>query len=150
MARLPGDMYDHGRQAASIISAITVPMLRSDLLFQAVANLIDNAVKYGAQGQRIAVAVADGPSPTIAVAAFGLGIPAEERGHVLERFVRLDTSRTTPGSGLGLSLVAAIAHQHGATLELTDTRPDDRSPGLTAILRFPRAPEERLALPSAA
>jgi len=120
------------------------------LLFQAVANLIDNAVKYGAQGQRIAVAVADGPSPTIAVADFGLGIPAEERGHVLERFVRLDTSRTTPGSGLGLSLVAAIAHQHGATLELTDTRPDDRSPGLTAILRFPREPEERLALSSAA
>jgi signal transduction histidine kinase len=121
------------------------------LLFQAVANLIDNAVKYGAQGQRIAVDVSDGPAPTIAVADFGLGIPAEERGHVLERFVRLDTSRTTPGSGLGLSLVAAIAHQHGATLELTDTRPpDDQSPGLTAILRFPREPEERLALPSAA
>jgi signal transduction histidine kinase len=69
---------------------------------------------------------------------------------VLERFVRLDTSRTTPGSGLGLSLVAAIARQHGATLELSDTRPGEEQPGLTARLRFPREPDERLALPSAA
>ncbi len=121
------------------------------LLFQAVANLIDNAVKYGADGQRIAVEVAGGrPSPMISVADFGLGIPAAEREHVLERFVRLDASRTTPGSGLGLSLVAAIARQHGATLELVDTRPGERPPGLTAILRFPPTPDERLALPSAA
>jgi signal transduction histidine kinase len=121
------------------------------LLFQAVANLIDNAVKYGAEGQRISVEVAGGPpAPTISVADFGLGIPADEREHVLERFVRLDTSRTTPGSGLGLSLVAAIARQHGATLELSDTRPGEEPPGLTARLRFPREPDERLALPSAA
>ena len=121
------------------------------LLFQAVANLIDNAVKYGAQGQRISVEVAGGPpSPTISVCDFGFGIPPGEREHVLERFVRLDTSRTTPGSGLGLSLVAAIARQHGATLELTDTRPGEQPPGLTVRLRFPQEPEERLALPSAA
>jgi signal transduction histidine kinase len=121
------------------------------LLFQAVANLIDNAVKYGAEGQRIAVEVAGGPpSPMISVADFGLGIPAAERDHVLERFVRLDASRSTPGSGLGLSLVAAIARQHGATLELADTRPGEQQPGLTAILRFPPEPEERLALPAAA
>jgi signal transduction histidine kinase len=121
------------------------------LLFQAVANLIDNAVKYGAQGQHISVEVAGGPpSPVISVADYGLGIPAGEREHVLERFVRLDASRTTPGSGLGLSLVAAIARQHGATLELADTRPGEQPPGLTARLRFPREPDERLALPSAA
>ena len=121
------------------------------LLFQAVANLIDNAVKYGAEGQRIAVEV-DGrpPSPMISVADFGLGIPRAERDHVLERFVRLDASRTTPGSGLGLSLVAAIARQHGATLELADTRPGQEPPGLTATLRFPPEPDERLVLPSAA
>ena len=114
------------------------------LLFQAVANLIDNAVKYGAEGQRISVEVSGGaPAPTISVADFGLGIPADEREHVLERFVRLDASRTTPGSGLGLSLVAAIARQHGATLELGDTRPGEQPPGLTARLRFPREPDER-------
>ena len=121
------------------------------LLFQAVANLIDNAVKYGAEGQHISVEVAGGPpAPLITVADFGLGIPAAERGHVLERFVRLDASRTTPGSGLGLSLVAAIARQHGATLELADTRPGEQPPGLTATLRFPPEPETRLALPAAA
>jgi signal transduction histidine kinase len=121
------------------------------LLFQAMANLIDNAVKYGAEGQHISVEVDGGPpSPVISVADYGLGIPVDEREHVLERFVRLDASRTTPGSGLGLSLVAAIARQHGATLELADTRPGEQPPGLTVRLRFPREPDERLALPSAA
>jgi signal transduction histidine kinase len=110
------------------------------LLLQAVANLIDNAVKYGEGGSRIQVEVAAQPTgASISVADYGPGIPAAERGHVLERFVRLDTSRTTPGSGLGLSLVAAIARQHGATLELTDTRAGESRPGLTAILRFPAA-----------
>jgi signal transduction histidine kinase len=136
------DLNIHGR---------TTAQGNRQLLFQAVANLIDNAVKYGAAGQRIAVEVAGGPpSPLISVADFGSGIPAAERDHVLERFVRLDASRTTPGSGLGLSLVAAIARQHGATLELADTQPGEQPPGLTARLRFPSEPEERLALPSAA
>ncbi len=121
------------------------------LLFQAVANLIDNAVKYGDGGHRIAVEVTGGQeSSRISVADFGPGIPAAERDHVLERFVRLDPSRSTPGSGLGLSLVAAIARQHGATLELTDTRPGELPLGLTAVLVFPPAPAESLALSSAA
>lgn len=120
------------------------------LLLQAVANLIDNAVKYGEGGSRIRVEVAAQPAigsipvgsnsgASISVADDGPGIPAVERGHVLERFVRLDASRTTPGSGLGLSLVAAIARQHAASLELTDTRAGANRPGLTAILRFPSA-----------
>ncbi|HEX4569772.1 MAG TPA: HAMP domain-containing sensor histidine kinase [Dongiaceae bacterium] len=110
------------------------------LLLQAVANLIDNAVKYSAGGSRIQVEVAAQPvGASISVADYGPGIPAAERGHVLERFVRLDASRTTPGSGLGLSLVAAIARQHGASLELTDTQAGASRPGLTAILRFPSA-----------
>jgi signal transduction histidine kinase len=110
------------------------------LLLQAVANLIDNAVKYGEGGSRIRVEVAEQVAgASISVADDGPGIPATERGHVLERFVRLDASRTTPGSGLGLSLVAAIARQHAASLELTDTRTGASRPGLTAILRFPPA-----------
>lgn len=110
------------------------------LLLQAVANLIDNAVKYGGGGKRILVEVAESSAgPSVSIADRGPGIPAAERVHVLERFVRLDASRTTPGSGLGLSLVSAIAGQHGASLELTDTLPGVECPGLKAILRFPPA-----------
>jgi signal transduction histidine kinase len=113
------------------------------LLLQAVANLIDNAVKYSDGGNRIRVEVgADATAPWISIADHGPGIPAAERSHVLERFVRLDASRTTPGSGLGLSLVAAIARQHGAMLELSDTRPGKTPPGLTASLRFSANPAE--------
>jgi len=128
-------------------SAVSVQGNRQ-LLLQAVANLIDNAVKYG--GGRIQVGVAADPSgPCIVVADDGPGIPAGERAHVLERFVRLDASRTTPGSGLGLSLVAAIAHQHGAALELGDTHPGANLPGLTAILRFPPTPtDQAIPLPA--
>ena len=118
------------------------------LLFQAVANLIDNAVKYGHAGPAIIVEIGGGPAgPKISVTDFGPGIPPGERGHVLDRFVRLDPSRTTPGSGLGLSLVAAIARQHAATLELTDTQPGRSPPGLKVVLRFPPLPpQERPAL----
>jgi signal transduction histidine kinase len=117
------------------------------LLFQAVANLIDNAVKYGHGGPAIGVEIGGGPAgPTISVTDFGPGIPADERGHVLERFVRLDASRTTPGNGLGLSLVAAIARQHAATLELADTRSGIIPPGLKAVLHFPPLPQEKPAL----
>lgn len=104
------------------------------LLFQAVANLIDNAVKYGASGGRIRVELrGKGPlgGPELVVADSGPGIPATDRGRVLERFVRLDVSRSTPGNGLGLSLVAAIVRLHGAKIEL-----EDNEPGLRAAIRF--------------
>ncbi|MGH6829322.1 MAG: sensor histidine kinase, partial [Rhizomicrobium sp.] len=67
------------------------------------------------------------------VADSGPGIPAHDRARVVERFVRLEASRNSPGTGLGLSLVAAVAHFHGAQLLL-----EDNAPGLKAILRFPR------------
>ena len=104
------------------------------LLFQAIGNLIDNATKYGATGGRVSLNVMpgrNGSGPEIAVADKGPGIPATERGRVLERFVRLDASRSTPGNGLGLSLVAAIARLHNAVLNL-----DDNQPGLKVTLRF--------------
>jgi signal transduction histidine kinase len=117
------------------------------LLFQAMANLIDNAVKYGRGGPAIVVEIGGSSGGrTIAVADYGPGIPTGERGHVLERFVRLDASRTTPGSGLGLSLVSAIARQHAATLEFADTRPGAQPPGLKVILHFPPLPQEQPAL----
>ena len=77
----------------------------------------------------------------ISVTDTGPGIPEEDRARVLERFVRLEQSRTAPGSGLGLSLVAAVAAAHGARLEL-DEGPgmlDGRGPGLRTVLVFPPA-----------
>ena len=107
------------------------------LLSQALANLVDNAVKYTSAGGRILVAARrDGAAVELSVADSGPGIPAADRTRVLDRFVRLDASRHSPGSGLGLSLVRAVARRHGAELRL-----EDNAPGLRAVLRFPAAVE---------
>lgn len=106
-----------------------------ELIGQALANLIDNAVKYsaGQKGEITVSAEAAGDRVHLAVADRGPGIAAEERINVLERFVRLEESRTQPGSGLGLSLAHAIARLHGGTLELADN-----APGLRVVLDLPR------------
>jgi len=91
------------------------------LLAQALANLLDNAIKYTPAGGRITLAGRAGP--VITVADTGPGIPSAERDRVLERFVRLDKDRSTPGNGLGLSLVSAVAKLHGAKLVLEDNNP---------------------------
>lgn len=111
-----------------------------ELLSQAIANLIDNAIKHGrpadgAVPPAIHVAVRrEGNDLLIVVADNGPGIPEEERGRVQERFVRLEKSRSTPGTGLGLSLVAALAKLHRGRLELSDA-----GPGLRATIRLPAA-----------
>jgi len=103
------------------------------LISQALANLVDNAIKYTPPGGRITIAAEDRPSGVaLSVADTGPGIPPAERTRVLERFVRLEESRNSPGTGLGLSLVAAVARMHEARLELADN-----APGLKAILIFP-------------
>lgn len=106
------------------------------LVSQALANLVDNAIKYTQEGGKVEIAV-EGRGNTVAliVADNGPGIPAAERKHVLERFVRLETSRNSPGTGLGLSLVAAMARLHDASFALADN-----CPGLKATLIFPRGP----------
>lgn len=105
------------------------------LLAQALANLLDNAIKYTPEGGAVRLEVGrDDGRTTITVADTGPGIPAADRARVLERFVRLDATRSTPGNGLGLSLVAAVARLHGAELILGDNRP-----GLRASLIFPAA-----------
>jgi len=107
------------------------------LISQALANLVDNAIKYTPQGGRITIAAEDRPNGVaLSVADTGPGIPPAERNRVLERFVRLEESRNSPGTGLGLSLVAAVARMHEARLELADN-----SPGLKAILIFPALPQ---------
>ncbi len=94
------------------------------LLAQAVANLVDNAIKYTPQGGHLVVRAAqerDGIS--LVVADSGPGIAVEDRARALERSRRLPSSAGTPGSGLGLALVAAVMRLHGATIELDDGRP---------------------------
>ena len=110
-----------------------------DLLFQAVANLLDNAIKYTPAGGRIALGLqARGVVVELYVADTGSGIPADQQERVFERFHRLETSRSTPGSGLGLSLVRAVARLHGATIKLRDNRP-----GVRIALLLPRRTNER-------
>ena len=119
------------------------------LLGQALANLIDNAIKYGdgadwarapgsaaakgAPRRDIVVRLEQGEDQArIVVADHGPGIPADARERVLKRFVRLEVSRSRPGSGLGLSLVAAVARLHGGKLRL-----EDNQPGLRVVLELP-------------
>ena len=86
-------------------------------------------------GGTVTVSASETPQgPELRVADSGPGIPSEERSRVTERFVRLEASRNSPGTGLGLSLVAAVARLHDARLML-----DDNKPGLAASIRFPRA-----------
>jgi signal transduction histidine kinase len=104
-----------------------------DLLFDAISNLVDNAVKHGGDRGEVRIAVArcaDGP--VLSISDRGPGIPIDERNHVLRRFYRLERSRNRPGNGLGLSLVAAVANLHGAHIVMADNLP-----GLRIELHFP-------------
>ncbi|MFW5735310.1 MAG: sensor histidine kinase [Oceanidesulfovibrio sp.] len=107
------------------------------LLTQALSNLLDNAIKYTPVGGSISMSVRRTPTGLVCrVEDSGPGIPPEFRDKVLERFYRLENSRSAPGSGLGLSLVAAVARQHRATLTLMESE----SGGLAVILDFPPPP----------
>ena len=109
-----------------------------NLISQALANLVDNAIKYTPPGGAVVVSLENQPDgPMLVVADNGPGIPAPDRARVTERFVRLETSRNSPGTGLGLSLVAAVARMHEAELTF-----DDNHPGLRATLTFKRIAEE--------
>jgi signal transduction histidine kinase len=111
-----------------------------ELVGQAVANLLDNAIKYGAEGTQehpaavTVMASRDQDSVLVTVGDTGPGIPEDERDRVLERFVRLEAARSRPGFGLGLSLAAAVARLHGGVLRL-----NDNNPGLKAVLCLPVA-----------
>jgi signal transduction histidine kinase len=114
-----------------------------ELVSQALANLVDNAIKYagpetskinGALAEIVVKAGADGDHITLTVADSGPGIAAADRGRVVERFVRLEQSRSLPGSGLGLSLASAVARLHGGELKL-----EDNCPGLKSVIALPRA-----------
>ena len=112
------------------------------LVAQAIANITDNAVKYTPPGGTVTLTTSARPIPSVTVGDSGPGIPAELREHAKQRFVRLDEQRSTPGSGLGLSLVEAVAKLHDAKLTL-----EDNGPGLRVSLAFQPAPAGEMRPP---
>lgn len=135
---------DAGGRLESLVHAPLPISGNRALIAQALTNLLDNAIKYGLPE----TPAAGGPAPVrlvgasrggevhLTVADAGPGIPEADRERVLQRFVRLEASRTRPGSGLGLSLVAAVARLHGGRVDLGDA-----APGLAVTLVLPRREE---------
>jgi signal transduction histidine kinase len=113
-----------------------------ELIGQAIFNLLDNAIKYATEAESepqitVRLARVDGQI-RLSVCDNGAGIPPSKRKEVVKRFVRLDESRSKPGTGLGLSLVEAVMELHGGTLELSATQEDKAdAQGLTATMVFP-------------
>jgi signal transduction histidine kinase len=158
LASLVGDiaeLYEPAAEEAGLTLAVSAEpglsaVANRELVSQAVANLVDNAIKYSARvGAPAAAGAAPAPSAAppleigialarvggsieIAIADRGPGIAAPDRERALQRFVRLEKSRSRPGAGLGLSLVAAVARMHGGAVRL-----EDNAPGLRAILSIP-------------
>jgi signal transduction histidine kinase len=147
IARDVGELYepvaDEKGIALKIDASAAAPVRGNrELVSQALANLIDNAIKYagpngkvnGVPAEIVVKAANDGERITLSVADRGPGIPDADRGRVVERFVRLEQSRSEPGSGLGLSLASAVARLHGGELKL-----EDNHPGLRTTIALPRA-----------
>jgi signal transduction histidine kinase len=147
IARDVGDLYEPVADEKGIALKIEAPGAapvrgNRELVSQALANLIDNAIKYagpsgkvnGVPSEIVVRAGDDGERITLSVADRGPGIPDADRGRVVERFVRLEQSRSEPGSGLGLSLASAVARLHGGELKL-----EDNHPGLRTTIALPRA-----------
>lgn len=137
LVRDAAELYEAVAEEKQIDFSIQVDSATSidgdrDLLFQALINLLDNAVKYTPESGKVSLCLRQtGNTIDIIVADSGPGIPTDEHDTVRQRFYRLERSRSTPGSGLGLSLVNAVAHLHHAKLLL-----EDNAPGLRAALRF--------------
>jgi signal transduction histidine kinase len=157
IARGVGDLYEPLADEKGLVLKVEAPTAapvrgNRELVSQALANLVDNAIKYaapdhghingtqldgtqlnGTQPAIVVKALGEGEHIVLTVADAGPGIPAADRARVVERFVRLEQSRSQPGSGLGLSLAAAVARLHDGDLKLEDNRP-----GLKSVLTLPR------------
>ncbi len=147
IARNVAELYEPVADDKGLTLAVNVPdnlPVRGDrhLLSQAIANLVDNALKYTPSGGVSLTVGRDADGARVEVADTGPGIPADRREVVFDRFVRLEGSRSTPGNGLGLSLVRAVATLHGGTVRL-----EDNNPGLKAIFSLPAAAPSALAEP---
>ncbi|MFZ4534043.1 MAG: sensor histidine kinase, partial [Alsobacter sp.] len=145
------ELYEPVAEEAGVPLRLDVPATlpvhgSRELIGQALANLVDNAIKHAPRAgaddgpvanapELLVKAAVHGDRVEIVVADRGPGIPEADRGRVLDRFVRLEGARSRPGFGLGLSLAAAVARLHGGTLRL-----EDNAPGLRAILALPARP----------
>jgi signal transduction histidine kinase len=144
IARGVGELYEPLADDKGIHLKVEAPAAapvhgNRELISQALANLVDNAIKYGsgmngADAQIVVTAKGEGDRILLAVADSGRGIPVTDRDRAVERFVRLEQSRSQPGSGLGLSLASAVARLHGGELKL-----EDNQPGLKTVISLPRA-----------
>jgi len=148
VARSVGELYEPLAEQKGLMLTIDAPGAapvrgNRELVSQALANLVDNAIKYagpetskvnGAPAEIVVRAGCKGARITLSVADHGPGIPAADRGRVVDRFVRLEQSRSAPGSGLGLSLASAVARLHGGELKF-----EDNAPGLKSMIVLPRA-----------
>lgn len=127
-----------GRTLSANVQPGIVVLGDRELLAQAVVNLVENVQSHTPPGTKIEIcAEGRGESVTLAVADDGPGVPDPERGRIAERFYRIEGSRSAPGHGLGLNLVAAIVALHGGTLRFRDNRP-----GLRAVLHLPPDPKK--------
>lgn len=122
---------DEGKALGARVAPGLVYKGDEELLTQMLANLVENAIKHTPAGSSISLELGDGDRLTAVVADDGPGIPETERERVFDQFYRLDRSRTTPGQGLGLSLVSAVAQLHDIDVRLEDNRP-----GLRAVVDF--------------
>ena len=141
------DLYEPVAEDAGLTLKLSAPAtltatINRELVSQAVANLVDNAIKYSTADEAVAATgspstveitlQARGDMAAISVADRGPGVAPEDRDRALQRFVRLEKSRSRPGAGLGLSLVAAVARLHGGSVRL-----EDNAPGLRAVILLP-------------
>ena len=149
LARDAAELYEpyaeeQGREVSFAGGAAPLTVVGDrDLLFQAVSNLVDNALRHGAGRVVVEAGAVPGPGPDggrrgrIVVRDEGPGIAEADRERVFRRFVRLEASRNTAGNGLGLALVEAVAALHGGTVELGENEASRRGPGLRATLCLP-------------
>jgi signal transduction histidine kinase len=150
------ELYEPLAEEKGIALTVEVPEAapvkgNRELISQALANLVDNAIKYtdphhvdgepkGAMPQIVVRASNDGDRILLTVSDNGPGIPEADRARAVERFVRLEQSRSKPGSGLGLSLASAVARLHGGELTL-----QDNNPGLKSVIALPRGGPVQIA-----
>jgi signal transduction histidine kinase len=147
IARGVGELYEPLADDKGLVLKVEAPAAapvrgNRELVSQALANLVDNAIKYaapngapvnGRQPEVVVKALGEGDRILLTVSDPGPGIPETDRARVVDRFVRLEQSRSLPGSGLGLSLAQAVAHLHGGELRL-----EDNHPGLRSVISLPR------------
>ena len=154
-ARSIGELYEPLAEEQGLTLEVSAPAAvklhgNRELISQALANLVDNAIKYaapmakanGKPSEVLVTAAVENERVLLSVSDRGHGIPEADRSRAVERFVRLEQSRSVPGSGLGLSLTAAVAHLHGGELRF-----EDNGPGLRATLVLPRFGLQTQAVP---